>query len=149
MSESGTHPRTSASPAITLFYDGACPLCAREVAMLRRMDRNRSRLGFIDITAPEFDPAVYGLTAERVMAEMHGLTADNRVVRGMEVFRRAYRQVGWGWLVAPTGWPVLKPVFDGLYRVFAKNRLRLTGRCKRGACALPRVEDDAVIDRAA
>jgi predicted DCC family thiol-disulfide oxidoreductase YuxK len=29
--------------------------------------------------------------------------------------------------MAATGWPVLKPLFDLIYRVFAKYRVRLAG----------------------
>jgi predicted DCC family thiol-disulfide oxidoreductase YuxK len=69
------------------------------------------------------------------MGSIHGVKPDGSLVTGMEVFRRAYAAVGWGWLWSPTGWPVLKPVFDAAYRWFAKRRLALTGR--KGAC-----EDD-------
>lgn len=70
------------------------------------------------------------------MAEMHAFTGDGRVVRGMEVFRLAYRAVGWGWVWAPTGWPILRPIFDALYRVFARNRLRWFSRCEGGVCGV-------------
>lgn len=73
---------------------------------------------------------------ERAMARIHGVTGSGRVVEGMDVFRQAYRAVGWGWLLAPTGWPLLRPAFDALYRWFARNRLRLTGRaaCTTNRC---------------
>ena len=37
-----------------VFYDGECPLCMREIRMLRRMDR-RGRIRFTDIAAPGLD----------------------------------------------------------------------------------------------
>ena len=82
----------------------------------------------MDIAAPGFDPGVYGLDPERAMARIHGVLPDGRVVEGMEVFRRAYAAVGLGWLLAPSGWPGLRRLFDAAYRWFARNRLRLTGR---------------------
>ncbi len=54
---------------------------------------------------------------------LHVRTPDGRVVCAMEAVRAAYRAVGLGWLVAPTGWPGLRPVFDRLYAAFARNRL--------------------------
>ncbi len=125
-------------PAILLLYDGACPLCAREVRLLRRLDRGRGRIAFEDIAAPTFDPGRHGLDRETVMARMHGVLADGSVVEGMEVFRRAYAAVGFGWLLAPSRWPLLRPVFDAGYRWFARNRLRLTGRsdCASERCEL-------------
>lgn len=84
----------------------------------------------VDIAAAGFDPSRYGATMGEVMGTIHGVTPEGRVITGMEVFRRAYAAVGWGWLLAPTGWPVLRPVFDAAYRFFARHRLGLTGRCE-------------------
>jgi predicted DCC family thiol-disulfide oxidoreductase YuxK len=132
-----TAPNAQASDwHIKLLYDGDCPLCGREVAFLRRRDRC-GRIAFEDIAAPGFEPARYGLERADVMARMHGVLPDGRVVEGMEVFRRAYAAIGLGALLAPTGWPLLRPLFDRAYAVFARNRLRWTGRCEDGSCALP------------
>ena len=123
----------------TLLYDGECPLCSREVRMLERLDR-RGRLRFEDIAAPDFDAARYGATHESLMARIHGVLPDGRLVRDVEVFRLAYAAVGLGWLLAPSRWPLLRPLFDGAYAIFARNRLRWTGRdaaaCADGRCAL-------------
>jgi predicted DCC family thiol-disulfide oxidoreductase YuxK len=124
------------SVEISVLYDGECPLCAREIAMLRRLDRGRGRIGFEDIAAPGFDPARYARTHDELMARIHGVLPGGAVIEGVEVFRRAYAAVGLGWLVAPTRWPLLRPLADAAYRWFARNRLRLTGR---DACASDRV----------
>ena len=108
---------------------------------MARLDRGRGRLRIVDIAAEGFDAGAYGLTQDGVMGSIHGVTAGGEVVTGMEVFRRAYGAVGWGWLWAPTGWPLLRPMFDVLYRWFARNRLRLTGRggeCAGGRCGVSR-----------
>jgi predicted DCC family thiol-disulfide oxidoreductase YuxK len=88
-----------------LLYDGGCPFCQREVRWLQRWNR-RGYLAFEDISAPEFDPSPYGATREELMAVMHGVFPDGRIVRRVEAFRQAYRAVGLGGLLAPTGWPV-------------------------------------------
>jgi len=113
--------------AIKVLYDGDCPLCAREIAFMRRRNR-RGLAGFEDIAAPGFDPARYGLDQYAVMSRIHGVLADGTVIEGVEVFRRLYTAIGLGWLVAPTRWPLLRGLFDRAYRVFARNRLRWTGR---------------------
>ena len=104
---------------------------------MMRLDGGRGRLMIEDITGSGFDPARYGVTHDDVMGSIHGVTEEGSLVRGMEVFRRAYRAVGWGWVLAPTGWPLLRPLFDSLYRVFARNRLRMTGRgCEGARCGI-------------
>jgi len=82
-----------------LLYDGECPLCLREVRFLNKLNRH-GLLAFEDITAPGFDPQIYGTTREELMGVIHGVFPDGRMVRKMEVFREAYRAVGLGW---PTG----------------------------------------------
>jgi len=123
-----------------LFYDGECPFCRREVEWLKRRDR-AGQLATEDIAALGFDPARYGLTRDDVSRVLHGLTADGRVLRGMDAVRAAYRAVGLGWLVAPTRLPLVRTVADGLYGLFARNRLtlgRLAGRpCSAGKCEMP------------
>lgn len=123
-----------------IYFDGLCPLCRHEAALLRRLDRGRGRLLLIDFTEPSFDPAQVGVSPEALMGSIHAHLPDGRLVTGMEVFRLAYGTLGLGWLWAPTGWPVLKIAFDYLYRVFARFRPRLSRarRCPRDRCAIGR-----------
>lgn len=130
-------PRPAAhAPAMELYFDGACPLCAREVAFLRRRDR-AGRIRFTDIAAPGFDAAATGIAWRDLMDRIHARLADGTVVEGVEAFRRLYALLGWGWLVAPTRLPGVRQVLDLAYRTFARNRLRLTGRCAAVGCQVP------------
>ncbi len=128
----------------TMLYDGMCPICSREVRLLRRRAARRNiPLGFLDITAPDFDPSRYGLTARQVRERIHALTPQGEVIEGMAVFRRVYRALGLGWLIAWTGWPVFKPIADLGYRVFARVRPRLSRhRPCDDACGVDRASDD-------
>ncbi len=111
-------------PPIKLLYDGQCPICRREVRWLRRTDR-QSRIIFVDISAADFRPEIYGLDRASVQGVLHAILPDGRVVRAMDAVRVAYTAVGKRWLAALTGWPIFRPVFDALYRLFAKNRHRM------------------------
>jgi predicted DCC family thiol-disulfide oxidoreductase YuxK len=33
---------------LTVWFDGGCPLCRREIALMRRLDR-RGRIDFVDV----------------------------------------------------------------------------------------------------
>lgn len=120
---------------IELFYDGECPLCTGEVRLLRRLDR-KGRIGFTDITAADFDPESTGVSQQALMDRIHGRLADGTVIEGVEVFRRLYAAVGFGKAVALSRLPGISHLLDLGYRLFADNRLRLTGRCKDGGCAI-------------
>lgn len=114
--------------AIEVFYDGDCPLCRREINLLRRLDR-RHRLRLTNIAAADFRPEEHGRTLAELMAEMHGRLPTGEWVTGVEAFRRIYAAVGFGWLAAATRLPVVSRLLEAAYRLFARNRLRLTGRC--------------------
>jgi predicted DCC family thiol-disulfide oxidoreductase YuxK len=121
---------------ITLLYDAACPMCSREVRMINRFN-GEGNLLLEDISAPGFDASRYGLTQKEVMGHIHAIRADGKAVTGMEAFRQCYAAVGLGFLMAPTGWPMLRTVFDRGYEWFAQNRLKLTGRghvCESQTC---------------
>lgn len=124
---------------IEVFYDGACPLCMREIRMLQRKDR-RKRIRFVDIAAEGFDAASVGLSWEALMTRIHGRLADGTLVEGVEVFRRLYAAVGFGPLVAVTRAPGVSQLLGVAYGTFAKHRLRLTGRCADGVCQVPTKE---------
>lgn len=110
----------------TLYYDGACPLCRKEVNWLKKRCASKSyQLGFIDISEPSFDPKPTGRSLEALMKALHLKGPDGEWWTAMDATRIIYREIGLGWLMAPTAWPVLKPIFDGLYAGFAKVRSRL------------------------
>ena len=61
-------------------------------------------------------------------------TIANNPAWRVEVFRQLYAAVGLGMFVWPTRLPIISHALDFGYKVFAKNRLRLTGRCTKEAC---------------
>jgi predicted DCC family thiol-disulfide oxidoreductase YuxK len=126
---------------IEVFYDGGCPLCRREMALLRRWDRH-GKIQFTDIDAPAFSAEAVGRAHQDLMARIQGRLPDGRWIEGVEVFRRLYTAVGFRWLAAMSRWPGISQILDVGYRLFAKNRLRLTGRCDTGTCKIPAPHED-------
>ncbi|MCF2858322.1 DUF393 domain-containing protein [Pseudoalteromonas sp. SMS1] len=123
---------------LTIFYDGTCPLCVKEMAALTRKDKKGS-IKTVDIYSEEF--ARYpNIDPNKANTILHALNKDGDLLLGLDVTHKAWQLVGMGWLYAPLRWPVLRPVADKLYLVFAKNRYRisywLTGksRCESGVC---------------
>ncbi|MEN1704605.1 MAG: DUF393 domain-containing protein [Planctomycetota bacterium] len=129
--------QTAAAAAYKILVDGDCPLCRHEGNLIQKLDKGRGLVEVVDLTDDSFDPADYGTDMESVLGQIHGVKPNGEIVTGMQVFRDIYNRIGWGWLWAPTGWPVLRPVFDMFYRWFARNRYRITFRknpCEDGTC---------------
>ena len=118
---------------IEVFFDGACPLCSREIDLLRRRDR-LSRIRFTDIAADGFDASTVGRTWEALMARIHGRLPDGTIVEGVEVFRHLYAAVGFAGLARMSRAPGVSHLLELAYHLFAKNRLRFTGRCSDDTC---------------
>ncbi|MEO8902062.1 MAG: DUF393 domain-containing protein [Polyangiaceae bacterium] len=120
---------------IEVFYDGACPLCTREINWLRRLDRAH-HIRFTDIAQAEFDATSVGLSFSALMERIHGRLPDGTWIEGVEVFRRLYAAVGFKTLVGATRLPGIAQLLELSYQAFAKNRLKFTGRCADHACAV-------------
>lgn len=123
---------------VEVYFDGDCPLCLREINMLKWLDR-RHRIRFTDIAVPGFDPTSTGLSYRELMDRIRGRLADGTPIEGVEVFRRLYGAVGFGPIVALSRLPGISHLLDAGYVVFAKNRLKLTGRCIKdsdGVCSI-------------
>ena len=121
---------------LTVFFDGACPICDREIALMRRMDRRR-RLVFCDFSRPDYDAASIGVAPAELGRIIHARWADGSVITGVEVFRAMWEAVGLGLLAKLSRLSVVEPLVLKAYAWFASNRLRLTGRslaCAGDAC---------------
>ena len=51
---------------IKMLFDGKCPVCSREVALLRKHN-TRGLIAFEDIAETGFEPGKYGLTLPQVV----------------------------------------------------------------------------------
>jgi hypothetical protein len=106
---------------LTLFYDGACPLCQAEILFLS--GRNQAHLlDFVDINSVHFDPLKVGVSCEAALAAMYGQFASGRLIQGVSVFPEAYRRANlprMAWLFSRKP---LQPFLKLAYLFFAKNR---------------------------
>lgn len=114
---------------IKMLYDGDCPLCMREVNMLRERDKHYGAIKFVDISADDYSPEEnQGLDYKTVMGRIHAINSDGTVVTDVEAFRRLYEEVGLGWVYAITKYKFIGAIADAVYGVWAKYRLQITGR---------------------
>ncbi|MGB3203016.1 MAG: DUF393 domain-containing protein [Nodosilinea sp.] len=114
---------------IKLLYDGDCPLCLREVNFLRKKDNGRGLVAFSDIAADDYRPEENGgVDFATAMGRIHAVLPDGTTIKNVEVFRQVYKALGIGWIYAPTAWPIIGPLVDWVYGLWANWRLAVTGR---------------------
>ena len=121
-------------PRTTMFYDGGCPICSREVEHYRRMDRE-GRVEWADIDA---DPGVarsIGLTYEEAMARLHVRDRSGKVLSGAWAFAAVWDELPYyRWLARLLRALRLLPVINLAYIPFAKRRFRRRV-CETGTCS--------------
>ena len=127
---------------LTIFFDGGCPLCKREVDFLQSRNQ-KGYLSFIDINTSDFYLDLkYGITYKQAMERIHALKSDGSVIKDIKVFQEAYTLIGLGWIYAPTKFPIFDKFIEFIYGIWAKYRIKFTFRpsieklCTEKGCEL-------------
>ncbi|XP_054631120.1 uncharacterized protein LOC129180708 isoform X2 [Dunckerocampus dactyliophorus] len=133
------HRNFAAQSGVKVLYDGLCPICVTEIRFLQFLQRDKpGKVDFVDISLPGYDGAKYkGVSYEAAMEEMHVIDENNEVHRGVPAFAVMYSAMGLDVLGRFMLWPPVRPFMDKSYAMFAKNRLKWTGRreeCTTGRC---------------
>ncbi|PIA62214.1 hypothetical protein AQUCO_00200303v1 [Aquilegia coerulea] len=114
---------------IKMLYDGECPLCLKEVNMLKERNKSYRTIKFVDISSDDYSPEEnQGLDYETAMGRIHAIQSDGTVVTDVEAFRRLYEEVGLGWVYVITKYEPVATIANAVYGVWAKYRMQVTGR---------------------
>ncbi len=82
---------SSASPALlTVYFDGGCPVCSREIAFYRRQ-AGASAIEWVDAAVCPVATLGAGLSRQRAMARLHVRTADGQLTSGARAFTTLWR----------------------------------------------------------
>jgi predicted DCC family thiol-disulfide oxidoreductase YuxK len=125
----------------TIYYDGLCILCSREIDVFRALVRDGS-LAYVDISLPDFDPAAHGVDPVSVNRHMHVRDEQTgRMLVGADALAGMWECVpGFRWLAWLSRLPMLRQISDVGYEVFAWVRPKLPKRrrpaCDTGRCAV-------------
>lgn len=112
---------------LTVWYDGACPLCQREIALMRRLDQ-AGAITFVDAARGD---AACPLDRAELLARFHA-REDGRIVSGAAAFAAMWRAIP---LLRPLGLaarsPLVLAALERLYRAFLRVRPRLSRALRR------------------
>lgn len=109
---------------LTLYVDGACPLCAREVLWLKR-HALPSRLQLVDISSDTFDCEGLGVTLADLQNKLHARSASGQWLTGLDATYWSWRAAGLGTWAMPLGWRPLRPLLLLAYWLFSLARPHL------------------------
>jgi predicted DCC family thiol-disulfide oxidoreductase YuxK len=107
---------------LTVWYDGACPLCIREIALMRRLDWRRA-IQFVDL-APNDAPCP--IDRQLMLERFHAQAVNGPILSGAAAFAAMWRVVP---LLKPFGLaarvPFVLKLLETLYLRFLKIRPKL------------------------
>jgi predicted DCC family thiol-disulfide oxidoreductase YuxK len=112
---------TAHDPRLTVWFDGGCPLCLREIALMKRLDR-RGAIQFLDVTA---DGTSCPIDRAELLARFHA-REDGQLLSGAAAFAAMWRAIP---VLRPFGRAARAPwalkILEALYIHFLRVRPRL------------------------
>ncbi len=108
----------SSCPHPTVYFDGGCPVCSREVAMYQRA-QGADAVQWVDVAHCGASELGVGLTREAAMSRLHLRRPDGSLVSGAEAFASLWRALPrWAWLGRVFGTGPGLWLLEASYRVF-------------------------------
>jgi len=125
----------TASPSVTVCYNGACPICRAEMEHYQRIaSAHALPLGWQDInTAPELFRR-HNIDFDTAMRRLHAVDSAGKLIRGIDVFVAIWRVLPrYRWAAAivgsrigrPLAWLLYEGVVAPLIYRWSRRRLRL------------------------
>lgn len=120
MSELPGRPQDKGCGALTVMFDGACPLCRREIGLYQSLAPLQP-VSWLDVSkdATGFSAA----DQAQYMARFHVRLQDGRVLSGAAAFVALWLAMpGWRWLGRVGRLPGVTPLLERMYRGFLQFR---------------------------
>jgi 3-demethoxyubiquinol 3-hydroxylase len=109
------------SESLTVLYDGACPLCRREIAHVRGLAERQgdSGLCFVDISREAEGDTRSAVERAALLARFHVQRADGSRLDGAAAFVAMWQRLpGWRWLATLARLPGFLTLLEVAYRGF-------------------------------
>jgi predicted DCC family thiol-disulfide oxidoreductase YuxK len=104
-----------------IFVDGNCIVCSLEISHYKRIAPELFEL--VDISDPQFNAAAYKLDAKSVQKEMHVLTDDGKLIKGVDAFAHIWSRIPkYQFASRAIKLPVIRSFANVGYFVFAELR---------------------------
>ena len=111
-------PTPYPSPDLTVFYDGSCPLCRREIAFYRRRD-TFSRIRWTDVSTCSSEALPEGLSCGDAHARFHVQRSDGALISGAVAFAELWLNTpGFRWVGCMARLPVIQWILNYAYSIF-------------------------------
>lgn len=112
----------------TVYFDGSCPLCSREIAFYKRA-RGADTIVWHDVSQVKDGSVAPDLEASAAMARFHVRRKDGRLVSGAAAFGHLWTALPGFRLVGKIAlFPPVTFILERLYRLFLPLRAAMLAR---------------------
>lgn len=126
---------------ITVFYDGKCGLCAREINHYRKI-APPDRFNWADVASHPQMLEGYAVSQADALRYLHAVDGSGRVHKGVAAFALIWNEInGWRRFAPMLAWPGVRHVAEAVYALFAHIRFRSYRHCRLAATA-PKTGED-------
>lgn len=116
---------------LTVYFDGACPLCRREIAFYQRQ-RGGDRIDWRDISETDAEEVAPGLSRATALKRFHVTTADARTRSGAAAFAALWMAIPrFAWAGRIMALPGIRHILDVAYSGFLLVRPMLQRFARR------------------
>lgn len=118
---------------ITVFYDGKCGLCSKEIDHYRRIAPD-GIFDWQDITVSDGQLKASGIELSDGLKLLHVKDKTGQIHIGVDAFIVIWKQLKrWRILAAIVSLPIVKPMAQWIYRTFADWRFNRLSHCQLAA----------------
>lgn len=125
--------QSEATNMITVFYDGKCGLCSKEIDHYRKI-APKGVFHWQDITESGDDLKAQGISLSEGLKLLHAKDADGTLHVGVDAFLLIWKQLKrWRLLGMFVSLPLIRQITDFVYRAFANWRFKRLKHCQLAA----------------
>lgn len=118
---------------ITVFYDGKCGLCSKEINHYRKIAPDHLFV-WQDITESAHDLIEHGISLAEGLKFLHAKDSDGHLHVGVDAFILIWKQLKrWRYLAIVISLPLIRQSADLAYRLFANWRFNRLEHCQLAA----------------
>ena len=118
---------------ITVFYDGKCGLCSKEINHYRKV----APVGVFDwqdITESADGLEQEGISLSEGLKLLHAKDSNGKMHVGVDAFILIWKQLKcWRVLALLVGLPIIQQIANATYRIFASWRFKKLDHCQLAA----------------
>jgi predicted DCC family thiol-disulfide oxidoreductase YuxK len=115
---------------ISVFYDGKCGLCSKEINHYRKI-APEGVFDWRDITISADDLKQHGISVSEGLKLLHAMDNNGRLHVGVDAFILIWKQLRrWKVLAYIVSLPIIRQIVNVTYRAFANWRFKRLKHCQ-------------------